>query len=124
MSDNSDPGTAGGAESAFGTSQSEAAMYDTSVMPGGPDQRAQPGQGEVTAHGQFASQLGPHPSYHGRTVSWVAVAIMVVGFVLGGLGLVASGHSGPIWWLFWTGAGVAVLGLLISLATNMFEDWY
>jgi len=119
MSDNSDPGTAGGSESGFGTSQSEAAMHDTSVMPGGPA-----GRGEITADGQFASQLGPHPSYHGRTVSWVAVAIMVVGFVLGGLGLVAGGHSGPIWWLFWAGAGVAVLGLLISLATNMFEDWY
>ena len=119
MPDNSDSGTTDGSEFGFGTSQSEAAMHETSVMPGGPA-----GQGAVAAEGLSPSQLGPHPSYHGRTVSWVAVSIMVLGFVLGGIGLVAGGHSGPIWWLFWTGAGVAVLGLLISLATNMFEDWY
>jgi hypothetical protein len=119
MSDNSDSGTAGGSEYGFGTSQSEAAMQDTSVMPGG-----QPGQGGVPAHGHSVSQIGPFPTYHGRTVSWVAVGIMVAGFVFGGLGLILRSGSGPIWWLFWTGAGVAVLGLLISLATNMFEDWY
>src|SRR5579859_1992225 len=119
MSDISDSGMFGGSDSGFGTSQSEAAMHDTSVMPGGPAS-----EGGVTAHGQNVAQLGPYPSYHGRTVSWVAVSIIVTGFVLGGLGLLIGGHGGPIWWLFWTGLGVAVLGLLISLATNMFEDWY
>jgi hypothetical protein len=48
---------------------------------------------------------------------------MVAGFIIGGLAMV-FGHGGPLWWLFWVGAGVAVLGLLLSLATNMFEDWY
>jgi glycerol-3-phosphate acyltransferase PlsY len=48
---------------------------------------------------------------------------MVAGFIIGGLAMV-FGHGGPIWWLFWVGSGVAVLGLLLSLATNMFEDWY
>jgi len=87
-------------------------------VPGG-----QTGQGGVTAPGQSAATAGPYPSYHGRTVSWVAVAIMVVGFTLGGLALV-FGHGGAIWWLFWTGVGVTALGLLLSFATNMFEDWY
>jgi hypothetical protein len=119
MSDNSDSRSAGGSQFGFGTSPSEAAMYETSVMPGEPAD-----EGAIEAQGQSLAQLGPYPTYHGRTVSWVAVGIMVVGFVLGGIGLVAGGHGGPIWWLFWTGAGVAVLGLLISLATNMFEDWY
>jgi len=116
MSDNSDFGTVGDSEYGFGTSQSEAAMQDTSVVPGG--------QGGVSGHGLSPAQLGPHPSYHGRTVSWVAVGIIVLGFVLGGLALMVGGNGGPIWWLFWTGAGVAVLGLLISVTTNMFEDWY
>ena len=48
---------------------------------------------------------------------------MTVGFVVGGLGLIL-GHGGPTWWAFWTGAGVAVLGLFLALATNTFEDWY
>jgi hypothetical protein len=54
---------------------------------------------------------------------WVAVGIMVAGFIVGGLALLL-GSGGPIWWLFWAGVGITALGLLISLATNMFEDWY
>lgn len=111
-------GTAGGAASGSGTSQSEAAMQDTSVAPGGATEA-----GAVAAPGIPVSQQGPFPTYHGRTVSWTAVAIMVAGFLIGGLAMV-FGHHGPIWWLFWVGAGAAVLGLLISVATNMFEDWY
>ncbi len=94
------------------TSQSEAAMQDASVVPG-----EQTGQDGVAAPGQSASSLGPYPSYHGRTVSWVAVGLMSVGFIFGGLGLIL-GHGGPTWWPFWVGLGVAVLGLLVSLATN------
>ena len=69
------------------------------------------------------AQLGPYPAFHGRRISWIAVSIVMLGFVIGGLALVL-GHHGSIWWLFWTGAGVAVLGLLMTLVTNTFEDWY
>ncbi len=47
----------------------------------------------------------PHP-FHGRPVSWVAVSIIMVGFLVGGLALV----FGPTWWLFWVGPGLAALG--------------
>jgi hypothetical protein len=60
------------------------------------------------------------PTYHGRTVSWVAVTLIVIGFVAGGLALV----FGPTWWLFWVSLGIAALGGLLALATNIFEDWY
>ncbi len=76
----------------------------------------------ATSAGQ-ASQVGPYPSYHGRTVSWVAVSIVTVGFLVGGAALM-FGSAGPTWWLFWTGAGLAVLGMLLAVATNTFEDWY
>lgn len=79
-------------------------------------------EAQVAAHGT-ASHTGPHPSYHGRAVSWVAVGLMVAGFLIGGLSLL-FGHHGPTWWLFWVGCGVTVVGLLTSLVTNMFEDWY
>ena len=88
-------------------------MQDTSVVPG-------------ESHGQGGTPVPtprPYPTFHGRTVSWVAVAIMVVGFVVGGFGLIA-GNGGPTWWMFWTGAGISGLGLLIALVTNTFEDWY
>ncbi len=57
---------------------------------------------------------------HGRPVSWVAVAIIVAGFIAGGLGLVL----GPVWWLFWLGAGMVAVGGLLALSINIFEDWY
>ena len=60
------------------------------------------------------------PPYHGRAVSWVAVSTIMVGFVCGGLGLV----FGPTWWAFWLGLALAVVGGLLALATNIFEDWY
>ena len=71
---------------------------------------AQPGTGSYQA---------PEP-YHGRTVSWVAVSIIMAGFLVGGLGLV----FGPTWWLFWVGAGAAIVGGLLALGTHIFDDWY
>jgi len=60
------------------------------------------------------------PPFHGRAVSWVAVSIVMAGFVVGGLGLV----FGPTWVAFWVGVGMTVVGGLLALATNIFEDWY
>jgi hypothetical protein len=60
------------------------------------------------------------PSYHGRTVSWVAVSLIMVAFVAGGLALV----FGPTWWLFWAGLGLAVVGALLALSVGVFDDWY
>jgi len=61
-----------------------------------------------------------HETYHGRPVSWVAVGIITVAFLAGGIALV----FGPTWWLFWTSLGVAVLGGLLGLSTHIMEDWY
>jgi hypothetical protein len=61
----------------------------------------------------------PH-AYHGRTVSWVAVSLIMIGFLVGGLALI----FGPTWWLFWVSVGVVAVGGLLALATNIFEDWY
>ncbi len=60
------------------------------------------------------------PSFHGRTVSWVAVSVIMIGFLVGGLALV----FGPTWWLFWVGLGLAAVGGLMALSTGIFDDWY
>jgi hypothetical protein len=60
------------------------------------------------------------PPFHGRAVSWVAVSVIVVGFVTGGLGLV----FGPTWVAFWVGVGLVLVGGLLALATNITDDWY
>jgi hypothetical protein len=67
-----------------------------------------------------ASRPGHYEPFHGRPISWVAVTIIMVGFLVGGLALV----FGTLWWLFWTGLGLAVVGGLLAMSTNIFEDWY
>jgi hypothetical protein len=69
---------------------------------------------------QVTSAYVPPPAFHGRRVSWTAVTLIVIGFIAGSLALV----FGPTWWLFWAGGGVAAVGGLLALATNIFEDWY
>jgi hypothetical protein len=63
---------------------------------------------------------GYYEPYHGRPVSWVAVGVIMAGFLCGGLALVA----GPAWWAFWGGVALVVVGGLLALSTNIFEDWY
>jgi hypothetical protein len=76
--------------------------------------------GDAMLNHQVSGLFTPLPAYHGRAVSWFAVATIMVGFVIGGLALV----FGPTWWLFWTGGGIAAVGGLLAMATNIFEDWY
>lgn len=57
-------------------------------------------------------------SHGGRLGSWVAVVVMWIGFILGGVAMV----TGPTWWLFWTGAGVVALGGILGLAVRIFDD--
>ncbi|MBO0891177.1 MAG: hypothetical protein J2P14_09685 [Acidothermales bacterium] len=54
---------------------------------------------------------------HSRAVSWVAVAIILAGFVLGGIGLILG-----TWWLFWTALGVVVAGGILAIAIDIFAD--
>jgi hypothetical protein len=53
-------------------------------------------------------------------VSWVSTIIVIIGFLVGGAALPA----GPIWWLFWTGAGIAAVGGILGLSIGIFNDWY
>jgi hypothetical protein len=109
------PARAGGSVAGPGSGAAGAAG------PGGMTQAARVGGGQDVA---FVSQVPgtpvSFPSFHGRTVSWVAVALICVAFLAGGLALV----FGPIWWLFWVGLGVAALGALLAVSTGIFDDWY
>ncbi|WP_344899588.1 HGxxPAAW family protein [Actinomadura meridiana] len=59
-----------------------------------------------------------HGSHAGRPGSWVAVGIIFVGFVVGGVALC----TGPLWIMFWIGAGIIVLGMIISGFVHLFAD--
>jgi hypothetical protein len=78
--------------------------------------------GNTGAHGldaQTGASYG-HEAHHGRPASWVAVSIIIVGFVVGGIAMVPS----PKWWLFWTGAGIVVVGCIMAGAAHILDDWY
>ena len=78
--------------------------------------------GNTGAHGldaQTGASYG-HEAHHGRSASWVAVSIIIVGFVVGGIAMVPS----PKWWLFWTGAGIVVIGCIMAAAAHILDDWY
>ncbi|GAA3946191.1 hypothetical protein GCM10023085_30430 [Actinomadura viridis] len=59
-----------------------------------------------------------HGSHAGRPGSWVAVAVMVTGFVVGGVALCL----GPAWIMFWVGAGIVALGFVVGGIVHIFAD--
>jgi hypothetical protein len=78
------------------------------------------GQDVVPFVSQVPGTAVHFPPYHGRPVSWVAVSLIMVAFLIGGLALV----FGPTWWLFWVSLGIAAVGSLMALGTGIFDDWY
>jgi hypothetical protein len=57
-------------------------------------------------------------SHAGRPTSWLAITVILLGFVIGGVGLCL----GPNWGLLWTGAGAIVLGGVLALVFDVFSD--
>jgi hypothetical protein len=111
------PATAGGSVAGPGSGAAGA----TSVGGGAsPAARSSAGGQDVAFVSQVPGTPVSFPSFHGRTVSWVAVSIIMAAFLTGGLALV----FGPTWWLFWAALGVAALGTLLAMATGIFDDWY
>jgi len=52
---------------------------------------------------------------HGRTpAAWTAVTVMIVGALAAGAGMIAARV-----WLFWVGAAVAVLGVVVGKSLAM-----
>ncbi|MGH3303626.1 MAG: hypothetical protein ACRDOK_18490 [Streptosporangiaceae bacterium] len=105
--------TASGSVAGSGSGAASAAAGGTGVAQQGGEEAA-----------PFISQIPGtpvvFPTFHGRRVSWVAVSLIMIAFAIGGAALA----SGPIWWLFWAGFGLAAVGVLMSMAIGIFDDWY
>lgn len=70
------------------------------------------------AHGGGVAHLEHNP---GRPISWIAVTIVIIGSIVGGVSLVPH----PTWWLFWVGVAVFAVGILaIAAAGSVSKDWY
>ncbi|WP_019629175.1 HGxxPAAW family protein [Actinomadura atramentaria] len=59
-----------------------------------------------------------HGSHAGRVSSWVAVAIVFAGFVVGGVSLCL----GPAWVGFYVGVGIVVVGIAACGLVHVFSD--
>jgi hypothetical protein len=59
-------------------------------------------------------------NFGGRPASWVAVSIIIVGFIVSGVAMVPR----PTWWVFWLGGGIVVIGGIMATAGHIFDDWY
>lgn len=53
----------------------------------------------------------------GSPKSWVAVSVIFIGFLIGGLGLPLEN-----WPMFWVGTGVAIAGGILAAAVGIMED--
>ena len=75
----------------------------------------------LTSTGADDAGRFPHPKHHGRPMSWIAVSIITIGFIVGGVGMVPH----PRWWLVYLGAGIAVVGCIVTAAARTLQvDWY
>ena len=112
--------TASSASGSVAASRSGAVSTGTAAAGGSAVAGGAGGEQVVPFVSQVPGTSVSFPSFHGRTVSWVAVSLIMVAFLVGGLALV----FGPIWWLFWASLGLAVVGLLMSAGIGIFDDWY
>ena len=110
MSDQVEPGAVGS------VAADSDAVGSVATGPGSADLAGRPG---YVPQDPRVPVVYPEP-FHGRPVSWVAVSIIMVAFVIGGFALI----FGPTWWLFYASLGLAVVGGLLAMATNIFDDWY
>ena len=61
-----------------------------------------------------SSNVGGHGAKLG---SWLACLVMLAGFTLGGVAIVAWN-----WPLFWVGVGIFVAGMVFARVVNIMED--
>jgi hypothetical protein len=55
---------------------------------------------------------------HGASIkSWVACAIIVAGFIVGGIAMIVWN-----WPMFWAGVGIVVVGCVFARAVHIMED--
>jgi len=57
-------------------------------------------------------------SHAGRPKSWVAVSIIFIGFVVGGVAVTL----GPNWVMFGIGAALIAIGGIVALAVDIMTD--
>jgi len=73
------------------------------------------GEQKQSAYGVGFDQHSAHA--RGRPIAWVVVAVIITGTLVSGISLILAAP-----WLFWTGVGVVVLGIILGSTTHAMRD--
>jgi hypothetical protein len=73
------------------------------------------GQDEQSGYGLRCDQHSAHE--RGRPIAWIVVAVIIAGTFISGISLIVAAPS-----LFWTGAAVVIVGVIIGRATHAMRD--
>lgn len=69
-------------------------------------------------HSAYGVGFDQHSAHaRGRPIAWIVVAVILAGTCTGGISLIMAAP-----WLFWTGVGVVVVGIILSRATHAMRD--
>lgn len=66
---------------------------------------------------QTQETIGGYSERHGRTSSWILVAVVFAAFCVGGAALIER-----LWWLFWVCVGIVVLAVPAGKIVRIMDD--
>jgi len=73
------------------------------------------GEQKQSVYGVGFDQHSAHA--RGRPIAWVVVAVIIAGTCVSGISLIVAAP-----WLFWTGVGVVIVGVILGCATHALRD--
>ena len=73
------------------------------------------GEQKQSVHGVGFDQHTAHA--RGRPIAWIVVAVIIAGTCVSGISLIVAAP-----WLFWTGVGVVVVGVILGRTTHAMRD--
>lgn len=73
---------------------------------------------EPQQHSEYGIGFDQHTAQgHGRPIAWIVVAVIVAGTCASGISLILAAP-----WLFWTGVGVVIGGIVLGRVTHAMRD--
>ncbi|GAA4893145.1 hypothetical protein [Streptomonospora salina] len=85
---------------------------------GGKRRRARRPYRYVRGYQGEGGDFAPSMTHRGRLESWISVAVFLVGFVVGGIGIALGVH----WWLIGAGLALMAVAAVLFAVSDIFTD--
>jgi len=76
-----------------------------------------PSSADLARQHDAAHPAADHSGHNTTPTAWIAVTIIIAGFIVGGIALIEWN-----WLMFWIGVGVAVIGCIIGGFAGIMEQ--